>query len=218
MNQGYGQAVSQPYMQQGDYPVQVLFPLLDRYNRFYAIPLVGYAVKWIMLIPYLIAMAAIGLVVYVLQLVAWIPVLTTGQYPEWSRNFAEGFIRYTKRASAFTYGLTDRYPSFSLQEEPGGTGDAIISFPRQESYNRLYAVPVVGLVIKEVMLIPHIVILYVLGIVVGVQQLFTWIPVLFTGQYPAWGHNMAGGYIRWLARVMAFGLGLTDVYPPFSLS
>src|SRR6185437_9625571 len=61
MNQGYGQAVSQPYMQQGDYPVQVLFPLLDRYNRFYAIPLVGYAVKWIMLIPYLIAMAAIGL-------------------------------------------------------------------------------------------------------------------------------------------------------------
>lgn len=218
MNQGYGQAVSQPYMQQGDYPVQVLFPLLDTYNRFYAIPLIGYIAKMIMLIPYMIAMCVVGLVVSVLQLVAWIPVLTTGQYPEWNRNFAEGFIRYTKRASSFTYGLTDRYPSFSLQDEPGGTGDALINFPRQESYNKLYAVPVVGLLIKEVMLIPHLVILYVLGIVVSFLQLFTWIPVLFTGQYPSWGHNMVGGYIRWLARVMAFGLGLTDVYPPFSLS
>jgi hypothetical protein len=163
-------------------------------------------------------MCVLTLIVYVFQLVAWIPVLFTGQYPEWNRSVAEGLIRYTKRATSFFYGLTDRYPSFGLQDEPGGGGDAVVSVARQESYNRLYAVPVVGIVIKMVMLIPHFVVLYLLGVVVGVLQLITWIPVLFNGQYPSWGHSLVGGYIRWTARIMAFGLGLTDIYPPFSLT
>ncbi len=218
MNQGYGQSISQSFAQQGEYPVQVLFPMLRSYNRFYAIPLIGYAVKCLMLIPYLIAMCVIGLIVYVLQLVAWIPVLTTGQYPEWNRNLAEGFIRYTKRSTSFFYGLTDRYPSFALQDEPGGGGDAMITFARQESYNRFYAIPIVGYAVKAIMLIPHAIMLYLLGIVVGIVLLICWIPVLFTGQYPDWAHRQVGGYIRWLTRVMAFGLGLTDVYPPFSLA
>lgn len=218
MNQAYGQSVAQGYGQTGEYPVQVLFPMLESYNRFYAIPVIGYAVKVIMLIPYLLVMCALGLVVSLFQLVAWIPVLFTGQYPEWNRNLAEGLIRYTKRLASFQYGLTDRYPSFGLQDEPGGGGDAVITFPRQASYNRIYAIPLLGYWIKGIMLIPHIIVLYVLSIVVGAMLLVTWIPVLSSGQYPAWGHNLVGGWIRWTARVMAFGLGLTDVYPPFSLS
>jgi hypothetical protein len=218
MDQAYGQAVEQHYGLSAEYPVQVTFPLLESYNRFYAIPLLGYFVKTLMLIPFAIALWVLTLIVYVFQLVAWVPVLFTGHYPEWNRNVAEGLIRYTKRATSFFCGLTDRYPSFGLQDELGGAGDAVVSVARQESYNRLYAVPVVGIVIKYVMLIPHIVVLWLLGVVVVVLQLVTWIPVLFTGQYPSWGHNLVGGYIRWTARIMAFGLGLTDIYPPFSLS
>jgi hypothetical protein len=218
MNTGYGQSVSQSYVQQGDYPVQVLFPLLESYNRFYAIPVVGYAVKIVMLIPYIIVMYVVALIVGLLQLVAWIPVLTTGQYPEWNRNLAEGFIRYTKRSASFLFGLTDRYPSFGLQDEMGGGGDALITFARQETYSRFYAIPVIGYLAKIIMLIPHIIVMYLLGLVVSVLQLVTWIPVLTTGQYPEWGHNLVGGYIRWYTRIMAFALGLTDVYPPFSLT
>lgn len=83
---------------------------------------------------------------------------------------------------------------------------------------RLYAVPVVGLVVKYIMLIPHIILLYILGAVATVALLVAWIPVLLTGRYPQFGLTLIGGVLRWYARVYAFGLGITDVYPPFSLS
>jgi hypothetical protein len=42
--------------------------------------------------------------------------------------------------------------------------------------------------------------------------------VLFTGQYPGWGFSLTAGTLRWTMRVYAYVYGLTDQYPPFSLS
>ena len=43
-------------------------------------------------------------------------------------------------------------------------------------------------------------------------------PVLFNGQMAKWGYDVFGGWIRWTARVGAYGAFQTDVYPPFRLS
>lgn len=215
---GYSQSVSAPYgASASGYPVHILFPVLENHNKFYAIPILGYAVRSIMLIPYLIALMVLGLVAYLCQLVVWFPVMTTGQYPVWAWNLNTGVIRYVKRYAAFLYGLTDAYPSFSLEDHLGD-GDALVVFDPQQTYSKFWAIPVVGICVKYIMLIPHLVILYVLGLVVAAVQLVTWIPVLFGGRYPVWGYQLVGGWIRWSARVMAYMLGLTDHYPPFSLS
>lgn len=214
----FNQSISAPYVGSSTgYPVHVEFPILENHNKFYAIPIVGYLVRNIMLIPYIIVMLVLALVVYVCQLVVWFPVMTTGQYPAWAFRLNGGLIRYFKRYSSFLYGLTDAYPSFSLEDHPGD-GDAMVVIEPQQTYSKFWAIPVVGLVVKEIILIPHVIIVGILGYVVGIVQLVTWIPVLFGGKYPLWGYQLVGGWIRWSARIMAFGLGLSDQYPPFSLS
>jgi hypothetical protein len=214
----FNQSISAPYAGASTgYPVHVEFPILESHNKFYAIPIIGRSARVIMLIPYIIALVVLGLVVYVCQLVVWFPVMTTGQYPAWAFRLNGGMIRYTKRFYSFLYGLTDRYPSFSLEDHPGD-GDAMVVIEPQQTYSKFYAIPIVGILVKEIILIPHLIILGILGYVVELVQLVTWIPVLFGGKYPLWGYQLVGGYIRWSARVMAYFLGLSDQYPPFSLA
>src|SRR5437588_788540 len=94
----------------------------------------------------------------------------------------------------------------------------ILNTSRPASVNRLWAVPVLGIFVKWIILIPHFIILYVLGIVVGICQLVIWIPVLFAGAYPGWAYPLVSGYVLWQMRVYGYLLGLTDSYPPFAFS
>jgi hypothetical protein len=217
MNEMYGQSAvgTYPQMMGSSYVVDVEYPRQESYNRFWAIPVVGYYAKLIILIPHYICLSVLGAIVGLLQLVTWIPVLTAGQYPEWGFNLTAGTIRWAQRVAAYIYGLSDTYPAFSLQDTPQDT-QTTIRMPTNP--NRMYAIPIVGILIRAILLIPHYIILYVLGIIVGLLNLITWIPVLFGGQYPDWGVSFVGGYIRWAARCGAYLLGLTDAYPPFQLS
>src|SRR5437868_3681392 len=93
-----------------------------------------------------------------------------------------------------------------------------LTVARPESSNRVWAIPLIGICIKDIILIPHFIVLYVLGLVVGVCQLVIWIPVLFTGSYPDWAFGLVAGTTLWSVRVYSYLLGLTDRYPPFSFS
>jgi hypothetical protein len=37
--------------------------------------------------------------------------LFTGRYPEGAHSFVTGFLRWNVRATAWLYGLTDKYPT-----------------------------------------------------------------------------------------------------------
>ena len=65
--------------------------------------------------------------------------------------------------------------------------------------------------------IPHLIVLYVLGVVGGVLLVIGWFAALFTGQLPPFCASFLTGYLRWYFRVAAYLLLLTDVYPPFTL-
>ena len=72
-----------------------------------------------------------------------------------------------------------------------------VEIPYPQNPGRFWAIPLIGFLAKAVVLIPHIIVLYVLGLIVGVLQLFLWIPVLATGRYPASAANLVGGTMRW---------------------
>ena len=81
---------------------------------------------------------------------------------------------------------------------------------------RFWAIPVLGILARVILLVPHLIVLYFVGICVFSAVLVTWIPVLVNGRYPTWGYRLVGGYIRWSARISAYTYGLTDQYPtPF---
>lgn len=217
MNPVYGQSVGMPYAADGfSYPVDVRYPEQQSYKKLWAVPIVGYTLKLIILLPHLVLLYLLNLVVALLQYVLWIPVLFTGRYPEWGHMLVGGTLSWSTRVTAYLFGLSDTYPAFSLSAPPNGMESQMLFQPTQQS-NRLYAVPAVGYVVKCVMLIPHLVIVGLLTMVVLLAQLVAWFPVLTSGQFPAWNRTLSGGWLRWTTRVYAFWFGLTDVYPPFRL-
>jgi hypothetical protein len=201
----------------GAHPVTVAFPDVEQRNKLYAVPIIGIVLKWIMLIPFFIAAYIVGIIVQFAGWLTWIPVLFVGKYPVFADTLYGGYIRWISRVAAFMTGIQDKYPSFSFSDD-AGSGDVSISWPFNEHPNRLWAIPFAGIFVKAVICIPHFIALAVLGFVSWLLLLVTWISVLQTGTYPAWGLNVIGGTIRWQTRVYAFMYGITDKYPPFSLT
>ena len=83
--------------------------------------------------------------------------------------------------------------------------------PGDEDRNRL----TVGL--RFIWIIPAYIVVYLVGIAAGVVLLLAWFIVLFTGKWPEGMRQFCVGYFRWNSRVLAYGVLLTDEYPPFRL-
>ena len=198
------------------YDVQVEFTVPEWHNRFWAIPILGIVVKLILLIPH---MLILSYVVSLLVLVTWIPVLFGGRYPSWGYELIGGYLRWYTNANAYISGLTDRYPPFRFGKAAGDEEpyEVDVDFNVPEEHNRFWAIPIIGMLVKLIILIPHLILLYVITIVAAVLGLVTWIPVLLNGHFPSWGYEIIGGYFRYYTRVSAYMYGLTDQYPPFRL-
>src|SRR5260370_33280046 len=89
-----------------------------------------------------------------------------------------------------------------MQPTPGYP--IVLSTGRPVSVSRFWAIPIVGILVKAIILIPHLIVLYVLGIVLGLAHLVIWAMVLFTGQYPEWGFNLTAGVLRWWVRLLIY--------------
>jgi Domain of unknown function (DUF4389) len=194
------------------YPIALAAERPESPSRFWAIPIVGIFVKGIILIPHYIILYVLYLVVLLAHLVIWVPVLFGGRYPDWAFGLNAGLLRWYSRVTLYTYGLSDKYPEFAMQ----APGD--VDFVQPETSNRLWAIPLLGIVVKYIILIPHFIVWYVLAIITGLAHLVIWIPVLFSGSYPDWGFNLTKGLVVYSARLFGYMVGLTDRYPPFSMS
>ena len=91
-----------------------------------------------------------------------------------------------------------------------------VEYPAEPS--RLLAlVTLLFLIPKIILIIPHFVVLYVLGTAAFFAFILAQFAVLFTGKYPKNFFDFIVGTQRWQSKVNAYFLGLTDSYPPFSL-
>jgi hypothetical protein len=64
--------------------------------------------------------------------------------------------------------------------------------------------------------IPHGIILWLYGIVVGIAQFLAFFAVLFAGKYPKGLFDFVVGYMRWYNRVIVYMAFMRDEYPPFN--
>lgn len=74
-----------------------------------------------------------------------------------------------------------------------------------------------AVLLRIILVIPHIIVWHFLGMVQGVVGLLSWIVIVITGRLPAGLHGFATGLLRWGARLNAYTSLLTGVYPPFSI-
>jgi hypothetical protein len=92
-----------------------------------------------------------------------------------------------------------------------GPAPVLVSFAPPARQSRL------TIAFRVLLAIPHLVILYALGIAAEVVAFIGWFAALFTGSLPDWAHSFITGVMRWQARVYAYLFFLTGTYPPFTL-
>ena len=66
------------------------------------------------------------------------------------------------------------------------------------------------------LIIPHAIVLNVIGVVAGVVSFIAWFVILFTGKLPEGMAGLMALYIRYYNRVYGYELFMREEYPPFS--
>lgn len=187
----------------GPYPVRVALDRQETYNRW--LPLV----KWLLALPHYIVLAFLLIAAAVVVVVAFFAVILTRRYPEGLFNFVVGTFRWLFRVNAYVALLTDRYPPFSLQDDPDFPARYDVDYPPEVDRWR----PLV----QWLLAIPYLFIAHALGMVAGAVTLVAFFAILFTKRYPAGLFAMVRGALRWQAYGFAYvGFRVTR-YPPFEL-
>jgi hypothetical protein len=72
--------------------------------------------------------------------------------------------------------------------------------------------------VKWLLVIPHFVVLFFLGIGAFFVGVYAFFAVLITGHWPRGAFDYMVGVFRWAYRVVAYYHLMTDAYPPFTLA
>ncbi|MEO8694717.1 MAG: DUF4389 domain-containing protein [Acidimicrobiales bacterium] len=192
-------------------------------------------VKWILVIPHLVVLTLLWIAALLLTVIAGVAILFTGRYPRRIFDFNVGVLRWTWRVAFYATGVlgTDRYPPFTLHPDDTYPATLDVLYPPRLSR---------GLVLVKwwLLALPHYVIVGIIGSgwwwgtlrfqrqwdgrfalwgggLLGVLVLVAGVRLLFTGRYPRDMFALITGLNRWVYRVAAYALLMTDVYPPFRL-
>ncbi|MFL5967939.1 MAG: DUF4389 domain-containing protein [Gaiellaceae bacterium] len=207
------------------YPARLTARLDEPLKRWF------WLVKWFLAIPHVIVLVFLWIAFIVLSICAWFAILFTGRYPRGMFDFNVGVLRWSWRVHAYAFGAisTDRYPPFSLGEEPDYPARLAVDYPEQLSRGLIF--------VKWLLALPQ---LLIAGILAGgggaymaehsngwhisgptglidLLALIAGIALLFTTRYPRGLFDLIIGLNRWVLRVVAYVALMTDDYPPFRL-
>jgi hypothetical protein len=162
-------------------------------------------VRWILIIPHIVALTLLGMALGVVSFLAWWAILFTGRYPEGMWSFSTSVLRWNARVQAYTLCLRDEYPPFGDEPYPITFS---LAYPHRQARWLLF--------LRPLLIVPHLFCLWLLGMVAGVVTFIAWLSVLILGRMPEGMFSLLVGTQRWTHRVQLYMLMLTDAYPPFS--
>jgi hypothetical protein len=190
-----------------------------------------WVVKWLLVVPHIVVLVLLCVGAVIAGFGAFFAILLTGRYPRALFDYNVGVLRWAWRVSFYAFGAfaTDRYPPFTLEETTDYPARLDVAYP--EHLNRWLVL------VKWFLAVPH---LMVVGVLIGAG--FSFLPplygsavpwsgwglittlavvnaliLLFSGRYPKGLFDLLMGLNRWVYRVLAYMLLMTDEYPPFRL-
>jgi hypothetical protein len=170
--------------------------------------------NWLLVIPLQIWLLALLPGAVVLAILGWFSIVFTNRLPDSWSDYQMAVLRFDWHIRAYLLAWVDFYPSFSLAAGYVDPGDypAVLYCARPLERRR------VTVIFRALLVIPQYLALFALGLAAFGVLVGAWFAVLVTGRWPRVMRTFVTGWIRWAARVAAYSLLVTDVYPPFSLS
>jgi hypothetical protein len=183
-------------------------------------------IKWLLLIPQIIVLIFLTVGLFFSWIGTFFAILFTGRYPRALFDYNVGVMRWGWRVTFYGLGVfaTDRYPPFSLHDQADYPAHLDVEYP--ENLNRwlvlvkwFLAIPqliVVGVILGETASFTHGNGSGGIGLT-GILALVAVVVLAFNAKYPPDIFDLLMGLHRWVFRVHAYTLLMTDDYPPFRL-
>jgi hypothetical protein len=163
--------------------------------------------RFLTIIPAAIVLWFMALPLVVTLPLTWIVLLVTGRYIPGLYAYHAGLLRVATRVGAYASLVTDRFPSFGLDDDPSQPVRVLIA-PPQPGYSRL-------LVFFRVLLyVPVYVIAYALMIISGLASFAAWFVIVVTGRQLAGLQGAINLGHAYQTRAYGYALLLTDRWPP----
>lgn len=183
-------------------------------KRLYAFPILGLIIKSIFVIPVRIVLVFLAIISLFVLIINSFVVLFTGKYWKYCYRLNLGIMRLSTKATFFVYGLTDKYPGFSMKINDDFSVDmAVPNDPK-----RLYAFPVVGFLIRIVLMIPYAIYTSIITQAGQLAIFAATFVVFFKGDYPESFYEIARDSVRVTLASSAYFAGFSDGYPSFWIS
>jgi hypothetical protein len=184
------------------YPVRLEVDRQDEYSRL--LPLV----KWLLLVPHYIVLLFLAIGAAFALVAAAFVVLFTGRYPRGIFNYVTGVYRWGLRVAAYLLLLTDSYPPFSLQHDPGLPVRFEVDYPEQgvARWRPFFA---------WLVAIPYLWAASIAGNLGGLMSFFALFTILFKKRFPEGMFDIALVGLRWHARGNSYAYAWVTRYPPF---
>lgn len=188
------------------YPANVIVRIPETQERWRPL------VQWILAVPHVIIVGALGYVTGAVAVASWFVILITGRMPAGLADFQVMILRYSTRVEMYSGFLYPEYPPFDFTmstTEPGGSPVHLQVHPTLENRNRL----TVGL--RLLWAIPAALFTFAISIVGSICWFLGFFAVLFTGRWPEGLRRWVMNMMRVSVRFSVYALMLTDEYPPF---
>lgn len=195
------------------YP-EIAIERIRRPNRLYAVPLVGFLIKLVMIIPVGIEISLLRVMVFFASILNSFNIFFRGRYWKLAYDLNLGTMRLETNVSYFLFGLTDIYPGFSLTTTP----DYTFTIPFNKTPNRLFATPLLGYAARTILMIPYLFYRHVVNMAAFLAIMVSWISVLFKRRYPETTYEIVRDSVRVDQAVSAYILGMSDSYPSWWIS
>ena len=150
----------------------------------------------------------LGVVAVVAAAISWFAIVFTGRMPVGLWKLSAFYLRWRVRAAAYVALLRDDYPPFG-----DGPYPLQLDMPRPHVARDRWSVG-----FRIILALPHLFMVWILGVAWMLTSVVAWFAILLTGRYPRSLYEFAIGVLRWSTNVEAYLLLLHDEFPPFSLS
>lgn len=169
-------------------------------------------VRGILAIPHFIVLMFLGIGAAFALIGVWFAVLFTARFPRGIFNFLVGLLRWSHRVWAYLLFMTDKYPPFSLEDDP--------SYPVRIEVDELPEMHIARwrALIQWLMAYPALIAAGGLMFVAYFAAIGAFFGILFTGHYPKGLFRFVTVSVRWTLRTSVYQYLMTEQYPPFIMA